>query len=282
MAIKNGYPINFIESQIRKTFNRYYKQNDECNPKVSTTASSLEKKKEHVYIDIPYFDNETEKLGKKLIKIAAYAHPHLHVQPIPRPPPAISAFFSSKDKIPISLQSGVVYEIPCLDCPACYVGKTLRQVQRRLHEHGQPSPLNEKPVATPQPTTNNQLDTRRSTRTRKPIDRYGISQTDVIDEEFIETMTTHPIINQSALWKHTNEHKHIINWDKTKILDKDSKPYRLLIRESLAIKQRQPTLNRTVNSVPLLVFPEGLIVKKPTVKIKYNTVTLRTTHEGGR
>ncbi len=141
-----------------------------------------------------------------MIKIAAYTHPQLHVQPIPYSPPAISTFFSSKDKIPTSLPFGVVYEIPGQDCPALYVGKTLRQVQRRLREHGQPSPHETKSIVAPQSTTNNQHDVRRSTRTRNPIDRYGVSHTEFIDDEISETMITHPNINQSALLKHTNEH----------------------------------------------------------------------------
>jgi hypothetical protein len=268
LARQNGYPINFIGAQIRQTLNRYYNQKDSAPSETSTAAILGAKKKEQAYVDIPYFDKTTEKLGKKLIKIAASVRPQLHVQPIPRPPPAISTFFSSKDKIPTSLQSGVVYEISCQNCHATYVGKTLRQIQRRLHEHGKPSPPEPKPTIPAETTTNSENDLRRSKRTHKPIDRYGISQVTYNSEEEDEKNSNDKKIIQSALFKHANEHQHQINWDETKVIDKDSAPYRLLIRESLAIKQTQPILNRTVNSVPLLVFPEGLPVKKPTVKIK--------------
>ncbi|CAF1087774.1 unnamed protein product [Rotaria sordida] len=158
LAIQNGYPINFIESQIRSTLNRYYNYKYSQKPNSLTAAVLSAKKKEQAYVDIPYFDKTTEKLGKKLIKIAASVRPQLHVQPIPRPPPAISTFFSSKDKILIYLQSGVVYEISCQDCEATYIGKTLRQIQRRLHEHGQPSSPEQKSNTPTQTTSTSQND----------------------------------------------------------------------------------------------------------------------------
>jgi hypothetical protein len=44
----------------------------------------------------------------------------------------------------------------------------------------------------------------------------------------------------------------------SKILAKDNRPYRLLIRESLAIQQQQPEFNKTISSIPLIAFPDGL------------------------
>ena len=38
---------------------------------------------------------------------------------------------------------------------------------------------------------------------------------------------------------------------------KDRHPYRLCVRETLAIAEFQPSLNVTVRSVPLLVYPKG-------------------------
>ena len=40
-----------------------------------------------------------------------------------------------KDKIPVNQQKGVVYSIPCSDCPKKYIGETLRTMEVRLKEH---------------------------------------------------------------------------------------------------------------------------------------------------
>ena len=40
-----------------------------------------------------------------------------------------------KDPIPDLLRSGVVYKIPCLSCPATYIGQTCRRLQQHIKEH---------------------------------------------------------------------------------------------------------------------------------------------------
>ncbi|CAF3081759.1 unnamed protein product [Rotaria sp. Silwood2] len=156
--------------------------------------------------------------------------------------------------------------ISCLDCDESYVGKTIRQASRRHQEHG--APQQPKPSSTPQLATpaidNQQL--RRSDRLRaKPKVNY------LLDEKVSDDES--PIINEqqlmkSALYKHHIKTNHTINWKDWKIISKDCKKYRLLVRESLQILHKKPSLNRTTCSVPLIVYPEGLQVSKPTVKIK--------------
>ena len=52
---------------------------------------------------------------------------------------------SLKPKIPMNLRSGVVYQITCPRCNACYVGQTDRHWGTRLKEHQQ---RKKQPVAT--------------------------------------------------------------------------------------------------------------------------------------
>ncbi len=65
-----------------------------------------------------------------------------------------------------------------------------------------------------------------------------------------------------------SDRNHTIDWKDWKILSKDNKHYRLLIRESLYIADYKPNLNRTTCSAPLIIYPEGIKTKKPKVKIK--------------
>jgi len=92
-------------------------------------------------LDIPYFSIPSGSFGKRLISLTKIIkRSQAHLQPIPRRPPAIGSSLSSKDPIPKESQSGVVYQINCLNCDASYtyIGKTIRQAKKRLKEHGAP------------------------------------------------------------------------------------------------------------------------------------------------
>ena len=42
-----------------------------------------------------------------------------------------------KDPIPVSKRQGVVYSIPCAECPHIYIGQTVKSLHLRLQEHCQ-------------------------------------------------------------------------------------------------------------------------------------------------
>lgn len=44
-------------------------------------------------------------------------------------------FSITKDKVPKENNSGVVYSVPCSDCPAIYVGETRQMLRTRLAQH---------------------------------------------------------------------------------------------------------------------------------------------------
>ncbi len=85
-------------------------------------------------MDIPYVGIPSGSFSKRLILLTKIVRPEAHVQRIPRPPPAIGSYFSSKDPIPKKLHSGVVYQINCLNCSASYIEKnynTSRETTQR-------------------------------------------------------------------------------------------------------------------------------------------------------
>ncbi|CAM2710765.1 unnamed protein product [Rotaria socialis] len=227
-------------------------------------------KKEQVFIDLPFIGIETKMLGKKIIDLAKYIRPDLHIQPIPRPPPAITTFFPQKDKINKNAQSNIVYSISCSDCDVGYIGKTIRQASRRHQEHG--APQQPKAPSTPQIATPdlNIQSLRRSDRLRsKPNVNYCQDDNECIAKSQEKNDEK---LMKSALYKHQMNMNHTINWNDWKIISKDCKKYRLLVRESLQILHKKTILNRTMCSVPLVVYPEGLQISKPTVKIKLGTI----------
>jgi hypothetical protein len=263
----NGYPIGFVYSQIRKTLGRYYDKINKTNDFTpsNTTKSKTNNQgvqKEQVFVDIPFYGKLTDKLGKRLINIAKSANPLIHIQPIHRPPPSISKQFTLKDPIPKSLQSNIVYKIDCSNCEASYIGKTIRQATRRFKEHG--AEITKKIITQPQVPTiiSNTDNLRRSERNKGKKVQYF---TEEVEPELVPDQ--HKEI-KSALHQHVNETNHKIDWKNFKIITKDIKHYRLLVRESLAITHHQPLLNKTVCSVPLVIYPEGLHLKRPKVKMK--------------
>ena len=154
-----------------------------------------------------------------------------------------------------------------MDCDASYIGKTTRQAMIRHIEHGASEP---QPNITDEIHHNTPLDTntdgnclRRSSRKRFKSKKYNPDE-EILDGKF--NCTTIP--KNSAIFDHQHATNHNIDWNNWKILRKDRHYYRLLIRETLAIQRHQPSLNRTVQSCPLVVFPMGQVSSKVKVKMK--------------
>ncbi|CAF1542476.1 unnamed protein product [Didymodactylos carnosus] len=150
--------------------------------------------------------------------------PEIHIQPIPRPSPSVSTFFPVKDLIPKDLQSHIVYQLNCLDCEASYIGKTIRQIKRRLKEHGAPQPIKQSSLShlsIDTPTSTQEV--RRSARnTRKKVNYKEMNSPSNLDHEDIDLGVT---TTNSALRKHELETKHTIDWLSLKILAKDNAKY---------------------------------------------------------
>ncbi|CAF1659013.1 unnamed protein product [Adineta ricciae] len=280
IALANGYPVKFIEEQIGTTLNKYFLNRTRDPLNNSTMASSpviissatttthdqasaaTLAKKNVLLIDIPFVGRPSIVLGKKLINFVKQTRPDIKLQPIPRPPPSVQQQLPRKDPVQKHLQSHLVYQIQCMDCDATYIGKTIRHAITRHIEHGAPKHPCQPGTTTVEPPTLAK-DLRRSSRLRslKTKNTHSLS----LDSS---PATAVPRKHRSAIYEHQQQTNHSIDWSNWKIIDKDPHGFKLKIRESLAIQQHQPTLNRTMSSTPLIIFPEGLRITKPKVKIK--------------
>ena len=88
------------------------------------------KKKEKIYVEIPFIRSATIELKKKITQLSNKFRPDLDIQFFSKPPPSTPAFFQTKDPIVKHMQSDVVYAIKCNDCGHSYIGKTERQCIR--------------------------------------------------------------------------------------------------------------------------------------------------------
>ena len=139
VSLQNGYPLRFVESQIRKTLNRTYEvKNKSATNSSKVTLGKEQGKKNNILVEIPYVGAPTSLFGKQLARIGQEINPNSCIQIITKPPMTVGNYFSLKDPIPKNLCSRIIYHIKCLDCDAAYIGKTIRQATRRLKEHGDP------------------------------------------------------------------------------------------------------------------------------------------------
>ena len=66
----------------------------------------------------------------------------------------------------------------------------------------------------------------------------------------------HQISDKSALFRHSEELDHIINYSETQVLDNDNQKQRLLIKETLHIKdlKADSSLNKNIGSFETLLW----------------------------
>ncbi|KAK3727755.1 hypothetical protein QZH41_005220 [Actinostola sp. cb2023] len=107
----NGYPRSFLRTHMREV-KRRERDEEECNG----------------YATLPYVHGVTERVKRVLedhgIKTS--------VNPLCTLRQSLS---KPKDTIPCNKKTGVVYQIPCEDCEAVYIGETGRSLGTRKKEH---------------------------------------------------------------------------------------------------------------------------------------------------
>ena len=125
------------------------------------------------------------------------------------------------------------------------------------------------PINSPIAETNQAL--RRSNRIASNAKfQVTYDESDYKNKEKSDTKTQ---LITSAIQRHIALTKHNIDWYNWKTLERDTHPYRLLVKESLTITQKAPSLNQTTRSVPLVVFPEGYIFSPTHSRKSYNSIT---------
>jgi hypothetical protein len=114
-------------------------------------------------------------------------------------------------------------------------------------------------------------------RTKKTISVKETLQDDVIEPILnttrpVEKPNTNLLV-KSALTKHYISTGHIFSNTDFQILLSDQHRYRLLVKESLLIRQRNPQLNGTERSLPLYIYPDGLANNQMATCTRNNPTT---------
>ena len=261
IAVANEYPLWFVDKVIGQTLDRYLAKREKMakaaqDVQGTTTITVIDKKEKRtpLLVDIPFVGRPTAILGRRLSNIAKQVRPDITLQPIPRSFPTIQKLFPRKDPVDKNLQANIVYKIHCEECPAKYIGKTWRQATRRHVAHGAAS-TSVRSVRQPTPEklpAGHRMEShagglRRSKRNEnKNVNYKQLHDPFASDEYVVEEESSVKSENKSAIHEHQKNTGHRIDWKNWRIIGKDQRRYRLLIRESLAIMEHEPDLNRTV------------------------------------
>lgn len=214
ILLKNNYPKELIQKLIEERTR---------NKNIIITVTRPPEDKEVSYCSLQYVHGLSENLGcmvKKYLPNVVVAMKSIVSMN--------EVYSKTKDKIPMLDQSGVVYEIPCHQCNAVYIGQTGRNLRTRISEHKVDEGkiiLNNLNVQTPLRTTNN-ANTRISPRASSPLPSPNT-----------------PRDNKSALVHHVQNDRHKFNFDGVKIINKHTHTKKRLFLEAYEIKNNQHSCN---------------------------------------
>ncbi|MEL6606496.1 MAG: hypothetical protein AAFP20_25215 [Cyanobacteria bacterium J06614_10] len=122
----NGYPVNLFNKITNKFISEKFQPKD-----LKHTV-----KKMPFYHKIPFINNFTCKYIKKgFLEFLGNAYPQVEFNFIFMNSSRVQALLKHKDRLPVMLESGIVYSFKCGDCQATYIGSTVRALKTRASEH---------------------------------------------------------------------------------------------------------------------------------------------------
>ena len=136
MLLKNGYPLNFIQTQIRRFLDSKHQISNSKPP---------DKNLRRMIFKLPYIGNASVHLEKELQSFYRRKLGNKVRLVVFHSTFGIGNKFRYKDKQPVLHRNIVVYKLNC-SCGASYIGQTRRNLIFRLQEHN------------PQTRTNHQTD----------------------------------------------------------------------------------------------------------------------------
>ena len=123
--LANGFPLKFIERNIREKLNQIFIKNDP----ITSVSPKL------FYLKIPYYSSYSYKMKRNLVQLFKKYYPQIHLRVILTNTNTIGSMFKFKDQLHANLCSEIVYKYSCGDCDATYVGKSQRHLKTRISEH---------------------------------------------------------------------------------------------------------------------------------------------------
>ena len=196
----NGYP----EWAFKKV------EQQRSMPK-SKDARNQAQQKSKGTVSIPYVPRTSEACARVMKKYG--------INTVMKPTNTLrQALVKPKDKRPLEDSIGVVYNIPCHQCPKAYIGETGRKLGVRINEH------------------------------KDNADKASAQAHYTRSQKKMSKEVTH----KSALADHCKQDNHVIDWDNTTVMAREQERLPRWIRESVHIRrQGRHALNRDEGQYPL-------------------------------
>ncbi len=204
---KNGYPRAFVDLCVDRFLNSV------CTPK--TTVA--ERPENTVTIVLPYLGKLSNDVRTRILRLCKSVYPDVKCRIVFKTLYRISNSFPFKDRHPLALNSGVIYNFTCTCCNTSYIGKSIRHLHTRVCEHK-----------------------RVSDRTGKPCNSDS--------EPSAIFMHSRTCCNGDVLCP--------VSLDDFTVIGRAESDFLLRIKESLFINKFKPGINRqgAVHSLPLSLF----------------------------
>lgn len=127
--LKNQYPRPLLEAIMKNFVNKMESE----IPNVAAETYDVPKKE--VLLILPYLGSMSESFERNITSLIHSAFKQVKLRIVFRTTCRMANMFKFKDIIPKRLSSRLVYGVYCTECPAFYVGKTMRHLEKRFAEH---------------------------------------------------------------------------------------------------------------------------------------------------
>lgn len=188
---------------------------------------------DHIYRSIVQIPHLSQRIARQLKK--EYPNTRLAYRNINT---TNKIFSKVKDPLPPGHQTNVIYQIPCKDCQACYIGMTKNRLDTRMYGHK---------------THYNTLD------------RLQQNITDPSDPKIEE------LAEKTALMQHSIKNNHRFDLGNVNIIDRHDKEHALPILEMCHIKNNQHCINKRTDTDGLNVVYAGILHAIKTTQTQANT-----------
>ena len=125
----NGYPLSFIETNIKKTLNRLY------TPFGQPEVLNFDVPKPIVLFPTYFLGDVSRTVSKELNSLISRFYPQIRLRMIYKSLDTIGSRFQLKDKMPEDCMSCIIYQYKCDSCNAIYIGKTEQNFRCRISQH---------------------------------------------------------------------------------------------------------------------------------------------------
>ena len=128
---QNGYPLEFVERQIKKTLNKFFIVPDPP----SSPADDVPTDDKPVMFVTYFLGAHSDALRSDLRNLMGKYLPDIKLQVVFKSGCAVGDLFGFKDKLPESCMNKFIYKYTCGSCNASYIGKSYRHFKARVYEH---------------------------------------------------------------------------------------------------------------------------------------------------